>query len=151
MDDSSGEFWGEHEHSVDDKGRVVIPVDFRAPLGDKFIVTRGPDHSIQVYPAEVWRPIEDRLRGPATDKDRAFLLRMLGGRTEVSLDPQARLAIPKHLREWATINPSQSAVLVGQGAKFEIWGKSHWDAYTPNFTSEKMFSALEGLGEGEGN
>ena len=140
------EFWGEYEHSVDDKGRVVIPQDFRGPLGDKFIVTRGPDKSILVMPIPVWRPIQEKLRDPTLSRDRAFLQRMLGGRTEVSLDPQARLAIPKHLREHAGISNSQSAVIIGQGAKFEIWSKVIWDQITTEFTSENLYTAAEGAG-----
>ena len=150
MDTAAAEFWGEYEHSVDDKGRVVIPQDFRTPLGDKFFVTRGPDHSILVLPTNSWQPIQDSLKSPGLQRNRAFLQRMLGGRSEVALDPQARLSIPKHLREWASISQSQSAVIVGQGAKFEIWSKANWDEFTTQFTSDNMFSAFESLDEGGG-
>src|SRR5437868_2530683 len=146
MEDATGEFWGEYEHSVDDKGRVVIPQDFRGLLGDRFIVTRGPDRSILVLPSSVWQPIQESLRNPTLHRDRAFLQRMLGGRTEVSLDPQARLAIPKHLREHAGISNSVAAVIVGQGFKFEIWSKPVWDEFTTRFTSENMFAAAEAAG-----
>ena len=146
MDEATAEFWGEFEHSVDDKGRVVIPQDFRGPLGDRFIVTRGPDRSILALPSSVWEPIQERLRDPSLHRERAFLQRMLGGRTEVSLDPQARLAIPKHLREHAGVNTSQTVVIVGQGYKFEIWSKAVWDEYTARFTSENMFAAAEAAG-----
>jgi DNA-binding transcriptional regulator/RsmH inhibitor MraZ len=71
---------------------------------------------------------------------------MMGGRTEVSLDPQSRLAIPKHLREHSGLADSQSAVIVGQGLKFEIWAKKIWDEFTIQFTSENMFSAAEAAG-----
>jgi len=147
MDDNAArEFWGEYEHSVDDKGRVVIPQDFRGPLGDRFIVTRGPDKSVLVMPTTVWQPIQENLRDPNLHRDRAFLQRMLGGRTEVSLDPQSRLAIPKHLRDHAGISNSQTAVIVGQGRKFEIWSKVNWDEIATQFTSENMYSAAEGAG-----
>src|SRR5438034_7779786 len=117
--DGAGLFWGEFEHSVDDKGRVVIPQNFRGALGERFIVTRGPDNSILVLPLSAWEPIQESLAAPGLQRERSFLQRMLGGRTIVALDPQARLAIPKHLREWAGISDSVSAVIVGQGSKFE--------------------------------
>ncbi len=145
-DNATREFWGEYEHSVDDKGRVVIPQDFRGPLGDRFIVTRGPDKSILAMPFSIWQPIQEKLRDPTLQRERAFLQRMLGGRTDVALDPQARLAIPKHLREHAAITNSETAVIVGQGLKFEIWSKSIWDKYTAEFTSENLYTAAEGAG-----
>src|ERR1051325_8993298 len=92
-------FFGEYEHSVDDKGRIVFPLDFRAPLGDEFVVTRGPNRAILVCPIAVWKPIEEKLKEPVLDRHTNLLQRMMLGRSFVKLDPQSRLAIPKYLRE----------------------------------------------------
>jgi MraZ protein len=143
------QFWGEFEHGVDDKGRVVMPQDFRGPLGDEFIVTRGPDRAIFVFPITIWEDIEQKIQSPILQRQTGFLQRMLGGRQFVKLDPQFRLAIPKHLRDWAQISQSESAVLVGQGKKIEIWSKRNWDEYNNNFTYDRMFDAAEAVGLAE--
>jgi MraZ protein len=140
-------FWGEHEHGVDDKGRLVMPQDFRGSLGDEFVVTRGPDKAILVFPKPVWDEIEQRLQVGVLQRQTGFLQRMLGGRSIVKLDPQFRLAIPKHLRDWARIDSSHGAVLIGQGPKIEIWNKDVWDAYNNDrFTYENMYDAAEAVG-----
>jgi MraZ protein len=143
-------FWGEFEHAVDDKGRVIIPQDFRGPLGDEFVVTRGPDKSILVLPVPVWGQIEQNLQAQVLQRETSFLQRMLGGRTLVRLDPQYRLGIPKHLRDWATITQSQSAVIVGQGSKLEIWSKPIWDEFSSaNYTTDNLYNAAEIVGLAE--
>lgn len=141
---TSYSFWGEHDHFVDDKGRVLMPQDFREGLGEEFVATRGPDKTIYVFPVPVWNEIQERLSSLLLEEGAGFLQRMFGGRTIVRIDPQSRLAIPKHLREWAGID--RSAVLVGQGQKIEIWSKSAWDAYHTNFTSEQMYRSLKEAG-----
>ena len=143
-------FWGEFEHAVDDKGRVIIPQDFRGPLGDEFVVTRGPDKSILVLPFPVWGRIEQSLQAPVLQRETSFLQRMLGGRTLVRLDPQYRLGIPKHLRDWANITQSQSAVIVGQGSKLEIWSKAVWDEFSGvSYTTDNLYNAAEIVGIAE--
>jgi len=142
-------FWGEFEHAVDDKGRVIIPQDFRGPLGEEFVVTRGPDKAIFVLPLPVWERFEQGLQTPVLQRESGFLQRMLGGRTLVKLDPQYRLGIPKHLRDWANITQSQAAVIIGQGSKLEIWSKTVWDEFSANFTSENMYKAAETVGLAE--
>ena len=142
-------FWGEFEHAVDDKGRVIIPQDFRGPLGEEFVVTRGSDKAILVLPTPVWDRIEQSLQSSVMQRETAFLQRQFGSRTFVRLDPQYRLGIPKHLRDHAGINQSQSAVIIGQGSKLEIWSKTVWDDFCNNFTSENLFKAAETVGLAE--
>ena len=142
-------FWGEYEHAVDDKGRVVMPQEFRVPLGEEFVLTRGPDKAILVLPIPVWQQVEQTIQGAVLQRQTGFLQRMLGGRTFVRLDPQARLGIPKHLRDWAGISQSQSAVIVGQGPKLEIWSKSVWDEFAGRFTYENLYDAAEAVGLAE--
>lgn len=139
-------FWGEFEHAVDDKGRVIIPQDFRGPLGEEFVVTRGTDRAIMVLPLPVWLRFEQTLNSSVMQRETAYLQRLFGSRTFVKLDPQYRLGIPKHLRDHAGISQSQSAVIIGQGSKLEIWSKPAWDDYCANFTSENVFQAAETIG-----
>jgi MraZ protein len=140
-------FWGEFEHGVDDKGRVIIPQEFRSMLGESFVVSRGPDRAIWLFPLDIWKQeVEAKLHAPIVDRKAGFLQRMLGGRTIVKLDPQFRLAIPKLLREWAGVSTSQTVILIGQGKKIEIWSKQHWDKVNESFTSENMYDAFEAIG-----
>ena len=146
---TSHSFLGEFEHSVDDKGRVVIPQDFRGPLGDEFIATRGTDRCIWVFPVGMWQPMLERVGGMELQRDRAFLQRMLFGRSVVRLDPQARLAIPKHLRDHAGVSQTNTVAIVGVGSKIEIWNKPTWDAFTERFSSENVYPAAEAIGLAE--
>ena len=139
-------FWGEFEHAVDDKGRVIMPQDFRGSLGEEFVVTRGTDKAIFVFPTPIWNRFEQTLNSSVMQRETAYLQRLFGSRTYVKLDPQYRLGIPKHLRDHAGINQSQSAVIIGQGSKLEIWSKSVWDEYCATFTSENVFQAAETVG-----
>ena len=147
---ADSQFWGEYEHGVDDKGRVVIPQDFRAGLGDEFVLTRAPDKAIFVFPKTIWADIEQRLRSSVLQRQAGFLQRMLGGRTYVRLDPQFRLAVPKHLRDWAGITQSEAAAIIGQGPKIEIWNKGNWDEYNAgNFNYSNLYDAAEAVGLAE--
>src|SRR5947207_1739383 len=120
-DDGSG-FWGEFEYGIDDKFRVIMPPEFRDGLGVEFVVTRAPEHAIYVFSLTAWQEIEKGLRGPALQREKAYLRQMMGGsRTLVKLDPQARLSVPKHLRDWAEIKPGDTAVIVGQDSNLQIW------------------------------
>lgn len=98
----------------------------------------------------VWQAVESRLRGGVMDRQRAFLRQMMAGsRTIVRLDPQYRLAIPKLLREWAGITESQTAIIVGQDNKLEIWSKSNWMKHVETFTYDRLFQAAEAIGLAE--
>lgn len=139
-------FWGEYEHGVDDKGRIVMPVEIRNEFRGEFVLTRGPDRAILVIPTPVWREVERSLREAVLNTNAGLLQRMLGGRVVARLDPHARLAIPKHLREWAQISPDQTAVIIGEGRKCEIWCKSNWEAYHQLFTYANVSEAARSAG-----
>jgi MraZ protein len=138
-------FWGEFEHTVDDKGRVVLPQELRAGLGEDFVATRGPDQSIYLFPQAVWNLIEAKLNGALLQRHAGFLQRLFGGRTICKLDPQFRLAVPQHLRDWAEVSRSHTAVIMGRGPYVEVWSKHIWDPYCKaGFTADAMYSAVEG-------
>jgi len=96
-------FYGEYQHSVDAKGRVIIPSKFREGLGEKFILTKGLDNCLFAYSLEEWSNLEAKLRSlPFTDKDvRAFVRFFFAGAAEVEVDKQGRILIPQNLREYA--------------------------------------------------
>ena len=140
------QFWGEFEHSLDDRGRIVFPQEFRASLGEEFVISRGPDGALLIFPTMVWLEIEQKLQGAILQRETGFLQRMFGGRTFVRLDPQGRLVLPKHLREWAGFDDNNVSILVGQGPKIEVWSKTRWRAFHANFTYDRMYDAAEKVG-----
>jgi MraZ protein len=122
-------FMGEFQHNLDDKGRLIIPAKFREGLGASFVVTRGLDHCLFVYPRSEWERIEAKLKAlPFTRSDaRAFTRFFFSGATECDLDKQGRITIPNHLREYAQL--SRDCVVIGVSDRVEIWGKEMWERY----------------------
>jgi MraZ protein len=150
MDDSTqNQFSGAFEHGVDDKGRVVIPLEFRGLLGEEFVATHGPDQAIWILPNSVWDDIQKELQSKKIlDTEAGHLFRLLfGGKTVVKLDPQCRLAIPKLLREYADVALSSPAIIVGAGSRIEIWSKSLWTEFVrKTFNSARIKEAAHAAG-----
>ncbi|SHJ63029.1 MraZ protein [Anaerobranca californiensis DSM 14826] len=133
-------FLGEYQHSIDDKGRVIIPAKFRDSLGRKFIVTRGLDNCLFVYPENEWAIMEEKLKKlPLTKGDaRAFVRFLFSGATECELDKQGRILIPQNLREFAQIN--KDCVIIGVSNRVEIWSKENWEKYS--LDAEQSFDEI---------
>ncbi len=139
-------FLGEFEHSTDDKGRVIIPSDFRTGLGSKFIATRGPDRCVWLMPESFWNEILARLGSDFLHPAAGFLQRMFGSRTEVSFDAQFRLAVPKHLRDWAGITADETTSIIGQGPKIELWRRGAWlEQNSQTLSSSNMYDSFRQL------
>lgn len=125
-------FIGEYQHSIDSKGRVIIPSKFREDLGESFILTKGLDNCLFVYPMNEWRNLEEKLKSlPLTRKDaRAFVRFFFAGATECTLDKQGRILIPANLREHCKLK--SEAVIIGVSNRVEIWSKEMWESYNEN-------------------
>ena len=106
-------FMGEYNHTIDAKGRLIIPSKFRESLGDEFVVTKGMDGCLFVYDNEEWKKFEEKLLSlPMMDKQvRQFTRYFLAGAASVEVDKQGRILIPSVLREFADI--TKDAVLAG--------------------------------------
>lgn len=119
-------FMGEYNHTVDAKGRLIIPAKFRETLGDEFVVTKGLDGCLFVYSNEEWKNIEEKFRNtPLTTKDaRKFSRFFFAGAATCELDKQGRILIPSVLREFAGLQ--KDVVLAGVFNKIEIWDKERW-------------------------
>lgn len=119
-------FKGEYNHSVDAKGRIIMPAKFREILGDEFVVTKGLDGCLFVYPNEEWQNIENKFREiPLTTKDaRKFSRFFFAGAADCEVDKQGRALIPGVLREYAGLQ--KEVVLVGVLNRIEIWSKERW-------------------------
>lgn len=122
-------FIGEYQHSIDSKGRLIVPAKFRDDLGDVFIITKGLDNCLFVYPKSEWKILEEKLKLlPLTRKDaRAFVRFFFSGATECELDKQGRILIPGNLREHCKID--KDAVVIGVSNRVEIWSKEEWEQY----------------------
>lgn len=123
-------FMGEYRHTVDSKGRLIIPAKFRDELGPQFVITRGMDGCLFGYPLTEWNNLEEKLRQlPLTKKNaRAFVRFFYSAATECEFDKQGRINIPKTLRTHAALN--KKCVVVGVSNRFEIWSEERWDEFS---------------------
>ncbi|WP_459911421.1 division/cell wall cluster transcriptional repressor MraZ [Desulfotomaculum defluvii] len=122
-------FMGEFQHNIDSKGRLIVPARFREGLGDRFIVTKGLDNCLFVYPQQEWAEVEQKLKSlPFTRADaRAFVRFFFSGATECEIDKQGRILLPNNLREYAKLD--KETVVVGVSTRVEIWSKEEWEKY----------------------
>ncbi|MGB9662936.1 MAG: division/cell wall cluster transcriptional repressor MraZ [Moorellaceae bacterium] len=135
-------FIGEYYHTIDEKGRLIMPARFREELGEKFIVTKGLDNCLFVYPLKGWEEMEQKLRAlPFTRADvRAFARFFFSGATECELDRQGRILLPANLREYARLE--KDVVVAGVSTRVEIWSRILWEKYL-----EETASQYEALAE----
>ncbi|BCG60247.1 division/cell wall cluster transcriptional repressor MraZ [Paenibacillus sp. URB8-2] len=122
-------FMGEYQHSIDDKGRIIIPAKFRELLGASFVATRGLDSCLFVYPMDEWGIMEQKLKSlPLMKSDaRAFSRFFFSGATECQWDKQGRVTLPANLREYAKLD--KECVILGVSNRVEIWNKELWEQY----------------------
>ena len=120
-------FMGEYNHTIDAKGRLIIPAKFREVLGDEFVVTKGMDGCLFVFDNSEWQAFAEKLRSlPMIDKEvRQFTRFFLAGAASVEVDKQGRILIPSVLREFADI--TKDAVLIVVGSRIEIWSTDRWE------------------------
>lgn len=133
-------FMGEFHHTIDAKGRMIIPAKFRDDLGETFVLTRGLDQCLFGYPMDEWKILEDKMRAlPLTKKDaRAFTRFFFSGATECEIDKQGRVNIASPLRQYAELD--KDCVVIGVSNRFEIWSKEKWEDYIS--TSEESFTEI---------
>ena len=119
-------FMGEYNHTVDTKGRLIIPSRVREELGEEFVVTRGLDGCLFVFPDKEWQTFEEKLKAlPLTNKSaRQFSRFFVAGATPCELDKQGRVLLPLALREFAGLE--KDVVLTGMLNRIEIWSKTKW-------------------------
>ncbi len=130
---------GEYEHSLDVKGRLIMPAKLREDMGEKFIITKGLDGCLFGFSQTEWSNFEEKLKTlPLTNKNaRDFVRFFLSGAIECEIDKQGRFLIAGNLREYA--NMEKDVVIIGVGTRLEIWNKDKWK----NYTSDENISADE--------
>ena len=139
-------FMSEYNHSIDAKGRMIVPAKFREALGNDFIVTQGLDGCLFVFPNSEWQVFEEKLRGlPVSNKDaRKFSRFFLAGAASVELDSQGRILLPAVLRKFAGLE--KEAVVVGVGSRVEIWDKARWEENTSFDDMDEIAEHMADLG-----
>ena len=126
-------FYGEYEHTIDRKGRLIIPAKFRQALKDHDIktlfLTRGLDECLFLFAESEWRVTESRFKQiPFTKGEgRKFNRLFFSGAAEVTVDRLGRLLLPRTLKEFAKIK--QDVVIVGVSTRMEVWAKEKWQAF----------------------
>lgn len=139
---------GEYHHSIDDKGRLIIPAKFREMLGDNFIITRGIEKCLYIYPNEAWQKIVDKLNTlPFTKKDaRTFIRSFFSGATQCEVDRQGRINITSPLIGHADL--TKECVIIGVNDRIEIWDSNLYNTYMSE-NSSKLEEIAENLFEVE--
>ena len=137
---------GEYEHSLDVKGRLILPAKIREDMGEKFIVTKGLDGCLFGFSQTEWIRFEEKLKTlPLTNKNaRDFVRFFLSGATECEIDKQGRFLIPNNLR--AAANLEKEAVIIGVGTRLEIWDKQTWQNCDENISADEIAENMTMLG-----
>lgn len=119
-------FLGEYQHTVDPKGRVVLPAKFRDRLADGCVITKGQERCLYVFPVDRWEEEMAKVnRLPRTDRRaRNFARAFFAGAADQSPDRQGRVQIPQNLREYAGLD--KEVTVLGMGDRVELWDSRAW-------------------------
>lgn len=140
-------FLGEYEVTFDAKGRFLLPVGLKKQLpedaGDKFVIARGFEKCLTLYPKKNWDPIMAELIKVNDYKaeNREFLRYFTMGAAETELDSAGRLLVPPNLKAYAALE--KDVVLVSVINKIEIWDKSKYQQFFDSFSLEKYSDLAE--------
>jgi len=126
-------FYGEFIHSIDRKGRIILPAKFReiakSHFVEKFYVTRGLDKCLFMFTEEEWRTQEGKFKAIPFTKQQARTFNRLyfSGAVEIAFDTQGRILLPQYLKDYAEIK--RDVVIVGVSNRIEIWAKNKWEEF----------------------
>lgn len=137
---------GEYHHTIDEKGRITIPSKIRYELGEGFVLTRGLDKCLAIYPKDEWDNIIKKYKElPQTKDVRNFMRIFLSGATTLEFDKQGRINIPSSLVTFADLK--KECIIIGVNDRLEIWSLEHWqqfiDANEENFSdiADSLFNS----------
>jgi MraZ protein len=124
-------FIGTYDHSLDPKGRVILPRKFRDELGQDMVFTKGIERCLYLFPLAEFAAFAAKLRSlPLTERpSRDFVRVFVAGASQETADSQGRVVIPQALRDYAGL--TKDVVVVGQLSRIELWDKGEWDSYMP--------------------
>jgi MraZ protein len=142
-------FTGEYRHTVDEKGRVAVPVRFRAELAAGAVISKWIDGCIAIHPRSAWEGLAAKASSlPVTNAGaRTFQRFLFGAAFDIELDRQGRLVVPVVLREFAGLEGESSVVVVGSRDHLELWSSDRWSAYSAGMDAPDVLAEhLSGLG-----
>ena len=133
-------YLGEYRYSLDQKGRLVLPAKLRGKKITSFVLTRGLDRCLFLYPLDEWKRLEKKIKElPMAKREaRSFLRLLVSGAVESRLDRQGRLLVTKSLAQYARIE--KEVVIIGALNRIEIWAKKSWEEYLEK--SERSFEEI---------
>lgn len=137
-------FYGEYKHTIDTKGRLFIPAKLREKLGDNFILSRGFDKCVCIYPKEEWENFTAKLEELPVAKERRVRRYFYAGSDEGSIDAQGRVTVNQNFRTFA--NLEKDVVIVGNRSHLELWSASAWEEEQNLFDNEDITNELIELG-----
>lgn len=136
-------FMGEFHHTIDEKGRIIIPSKLRENLKENFIITRGLDGCLFIYPKDEWNNVINKYKElPNTIEKRQFMRIFLSGACTCEYDKQWRINVPKPLIDYAKLE--KDCIIIGVDDRLELWSKQIWDNFI-NSNEEAMSSIADKL------
>jgi MraZ protein len=145
------QFLGEYEHSLDAKGRLILPAKFRAPLEEGAVLSIGQERCLAVYPRDVWKQMSSAANAKTRDDDegragkaRAMARTLFALAQPVTPDGQGRIAISDGLREHAGLD--KKVVVTGALDRIEIWDEARWAEEKARGESMLAGGPLPGVG-----
>ena len=139
-------FLRKYNHTIEAKGCLIIPYIFRELLGKEFVLTKGLDGCLSIYPMDEWESFEMKLRAlPLTNKNaRTFSRFFVAGATTCELDKQGRILVPQTLREFAGLE--KDVVLTGNLNRIEVWSKEKWSENCNYDDMDSIAESMQDLG-----
>ncbi|MCC7436326.1 division/cell wall cluster transcriptional repressor MraZ [Candidatus Nomurabacteria bacterium] len=136
---------GEYKHTIDNKNRMSFPIKFRKEMGKSVVITPGLDKCLFIFTQKEWSRIAGKLADSSMlqSDNRSFNRYLLGGATEVGVDPQGRILIPDFLKDRAGL--SGKVAIVGVHTRVELWDQKSWDIYKKS-VEEQADQLAEKLG-----
>lgn len=139
-------FMGQYSHTIDEKGRLIMPSKYREQLGSEFVITRGSDECLFIYTMDEWENIKLRAQEKSLNsKDgRRFMRMFYSSASVLEPDKQGRVLIPTLLREHAGLG--KEVELIGCASRIELWDRTNWN----NYMEDGDFDAVMEYVTGEG-
>lgn len=130
-------FLGEFEHTIDDKGRVMLPAQFREAAAAGLILTRGFERCLQIFSRPAWQALVQRVNTlPLGDPEVRNLRRLVfASAVELEVDRQGRIFIPAPLRRYAGLN--SSVAIAGLDSYFELWAREQWQGVLQHIDDDR--------------
>lgn len=132
---------GEYQHTIDPKGRVIVPARFREDLGDNFYVTKGLDGCLFVLSPKEWNRLQEKVSAMPISKARGLQRFFFSGAVEAQPDRQGRVLLPQALRDYALLE--KDVTFIGASSRAEIWDTNRWVSFNSTLTQDNIAEAMD--------